>query len=180
MNLIHNKSAKPPAPAEEKLRLQVIPQITISPIVNHKIIYTMNLSITNSRGTNLTTNNTIKKVIFLIEDDRVVSKMLETILKHRDYKVHQFFNGNDALDAIANMSPPDLVLLDIVLPYVDGYKILETMCANDDWKGVPKVMITSNSNEANVVRAFEIGADDYITKPIQIEELIVRVNRLLR
>ena len=140
----------------------------------------MNAVSTNSKGKHTSAIDGTTKEIFIIEDDRIISKMLETILKRRGYSVHQFFDGNEALDAIEKMLPPDLILLDIVLPYVDGYRILEKICTKENWKNVSKVMITSNSNEANIVRAFDIGADDYITKPIQIEELVVRIKRFLR
>lgn len=133
-----------------------------------------------SRSVNMSSADKKVKDIFIIEDDKVISKMLENILVRRGYKVHKCMDGNEALNAFETMDPPDLILLDIVLPYVDGYRLLDKISAMAEWKDVPTIMITSNSNEANVVRAFEIGADDYITKPIQIEELIVRVNRFLR
>lgn len=140
----------------------------------------MNSVQTNSGGVLTPESDKKVKDIFVIEDDKVISKMLETILKRRGYKTHPYFDGNEAMTAIDNLQPPDLILLDIVLPYIDGYRILEQISLKDGWKEVPTIMITSNSNEANIVRAFEIGADDYITKPIQIDELVVRINRFLR
>lgn len=141
---------------------------------------TMNSVRTSSNGTTPSATDKKVKDIFVIEDDLVISKMLQTILKRRGYKTHPFFDGNEAAKAIETYRPPDLILLDIVLPYIDGYRILEQISLKDDWKEVPTIMITSNSNESNIVRAFEIGADDYITKPIQIDELVVRINRFLR
>jgi len=131
-------------------------------------------SISRAESTSSTKN------ILVVEDDRVVAKMFATVLERQGYKVHTISDGNQALAAFEEMPATDMVLLDIVLPYVDGYRLLERICTEQKWKNVPKIMISSNSNESNIVRAFEIGVDDYITKPIQIDELVARVNRFLR
>lgn len=124
--------------------------------------------------------NPVSKKILIIEDDRVVSKMLEHILKRRGYEVEVCNDGNAALDILRDIEPSDLILLDIVLPHVDGFELLNKIRQENGWQEVPVIMVTANTQEISIVRAFEVGANDYIKKPIQIEELIVRVNRLLR
>lgn len=124
--------------------------------------------------------STITKSILVIEDDKVVAKMLEHILKRRGYDVKICINGNEALENLKNIEPSDLILLDIVLPHMDGFELLSRIRNEEGWQDVPVIMVTANTQELSVVRAFEVGANDYIKKPIQLEELIVRVNRLLR
>ncbi len=75
---------------------------------------------------------------------------------------------------------PDLVLLDIMLPYHDGLEILARLRAQPEWEDVPVIMLTAKSREANIVRALEVGADDYVTKPFQPDELLARLRRFLR
>jgi DNA-binding response OmpR family regulator len=66
------------------------------------------------------------------------------------------------------------------MPYADGFEVLSQIRAHKSWKKVPVIMLTSKSSEANIVRAFEAGADDYVTKPFKPGELMVRMNRLLK
>lgn len=120
------------------------------------------------------------KTILLIEDDRVVAKMLDHILTRRGYRVVICPDGNTALETLKTIAPADLILLDIVLPHVDGFELLGKIRNESGWGDVPVIMVTANTQELSVVRAFEFGANDYIKKPIQLEELIVRVKRLLR
>jgi DNA-binding response OmpR family regulator len=138
----------------------------------------MELSKTNLPAENF--SSTITKNILLIEDDRVVAKMLEHILKRRGYEVQICSDGNAALEKFKEIEPSDLILLDIVLPHIDGFELLNKIRHEEGWENVPVIMVTANTQELSVVRAFEVGANDYIKKPIQLEELIVRVNRLLR
>lgn len=122
----------------------------------------------------------IAKTILVIEDDRVVAKMLEHILKRRGYEVEICADGNAALEKLKDITPSDLILLDIILPHIDGFELLNRIRHEEGWENVPVIMVTANTQELSVVRAFEVGANDYIKKPIQLEELMVRVNRLLR
>lgn len=127
-----------------------------------------------------TSTSQIQKRILMIEDDCIVAKMMSAVLERQGYKVQVVSDGNEALETFEKPAVADMVLLDIVLPYVDGYRLLEHICSSNKWKEVPKIMISSNSNESSIVRAFEIGVDDYITKPIQIDEFVARVNRFMR
>lgn len=116
----------------------------------------------------------------LIEDDRIVAKLLRHMLVQRGFSVNIALNGRQAIDNLDVKSPPSLILLDIMLPFADGFEVLTKIRSTKGWEKIPIIMLTSKTQEFNVVRAFEAGADDYITKPFQPGELMVRINRFLR
>lgn len=118
--------------------------------------------------------------IVIVEDDPIVSRLLSTAFKQRGFDVTIAPDGRYAMEMIEKSASPMLVLLDIILPFYDGFEILNSIRANPNWQNVPIIMLTSKTQEQTVVRAFEHGADDYITKPFQIEELMARVRRLLK
>lgn len=118
-------------------------------------------------------------LIMVVEDDRVVSRLLSHLLTQRGYEVTLAEDGRSAIEHLQNGRKPRLVLLDIILPCADGFEVLTEMRAQSEWNQVPIIMLTSKTQEMNVVRAFESGANDYVTKPFQLGELIVRINRLL-
>lgn len=120
------------------------------------------------------------KSIMLIEDDRIVAKLLRHMLVQRGFSVNIALNGRQAIENLDVKSPPSLILLDIMLPFADGFEVLTKIRSTKGWEKVPIIMLTSKTQEFNVVRAFEAGADDYITKPFQPGELMVRINRFLR
>lgn len=120
------------------------------------------------------------KSIMLIEDDRIVAKLLRHMLVQRGFSVNIALNGRQAIDNLDVKSPPSLILLDIMLPFADGFEVLTKIRSTKGWEKIPIIMLTSKTQEFNVVRAFEAGADDYITKPFQPGELMVRINRFLR
>jgi DNA-binding response OmpR family regulator len=118
--------------------------------------------------------------VFIVEDDPIVSRLLESCFANRGFEVDLVTNGRDAISKVDSATPPDLIVLDIILPFFDGFDILDHIRTNDVWRNVPIIMLTSKTQEPTVVRAFERGADDYITKPFQTEELMARVRRLIR
>ena len=118
--------------------------------------------------------------VIVVEDDQVVSKLLSRVLSNRGFSVKVAQNGREAIKQLENPSPPDLILLDIILPFIDGIEILSKIRKTPNWEKVPILMLTSKSQEQTVVRAFSAGADDYVTKPFQIEELMMRIKRLMR
>jgi DNA-binding response OmpR family regulator len=81
---------------------------------------------------------------------------------------------------IEEIVPPELILLDVMLPFIDGFELLEQIRSKQNWSNVPIIMLTSKAQEKNIVRALEAGADDYIVKPFQPEELVARVRRFVR
>lgn len=114
--------------------------------------------------------------IYLVEDESDLSQLLETYLVEAGYTVTTFFNGLDALKAIAIQ--PDLWLLDIMLPGLDGYALIrEIKAANPE---VPVIFMSARSAELDRVIGLEMGSDDYLPKPFLPRELILRVNRILK
>lgn len=89
-------------------------------------------------------------------------------------------NGRVAKSFVDGNEPVDLVLLDIMLPYFDGFEIVTHIRSKEAWKNVPIIMLTSRSNEKDIVKALELGANDYVTKPFNVKELIARVKRNLK
>ena len=118
-------------------------------------------------------------LIMLVEDDNLVAKLLSHTLSQRGFDVKIAADGHQAIENLGNSQLPKLILLDIILPCADGFEVLSQIRANKRWKKIPIIMLTSKTQEFNVVRAFESGANDYVTKPFQLGELMVRINRLL-
>jgi len=118
-------------------------------------------------------------LIMLVEDDRMVAKLLTHTLSQRGFSVKVAADGRQAIENLDNSQLPKLVLLDIILPCADGFEVLSQIRSRKGWKKVPIIMLTSKTQEFNVIRAFESGANDYVTKPFQLGELMVRINRLL-
>jgi DNA-binding response OmpR family regulator len=115
--------------------------------------------------------------ILVVEDDPIIRQTVEYALKRAGFAVHAVADGNDALKA-ASTFQPDLVLLDLMLPGMDGYEIAERMRVGD--KETAIVMVTALDTERDKVRGLDAGADDYITKPFSMEELLARVRANLR
>lgn len=114
--------------------------------------------------------------IYLVEDETALSQLLETYLMEAGYAVTTFYNGLDALKAIAVQ--PDLWLLDIMLPGLDGYALIrEIKAANPE---VPVIFMSARSAELDRVIGLEMGSDDYLPKPFLPRELILRINRILK
>lgn len=116
----------------------------------------------------------------IVEDDAIVARLLGHTLRQRGFSVNLANDGKAAVENIINQPPPSLVLLDIILPFFDGFEVLEKIRSQKTWKNVPIIMLTSKTQEPSVVRAFNAGADDYMTKPFQIEELMARIRRLIK
>lgn len=118
--------------------------------------------------------------ILVISDDRHVATLLQFLFEREGFSVTPLVDGHAAMQYLAQETrPPAMVLLDIILPIVDGYEIMRQIAAHPGWGMVPIIVLTGRSDETDVVRAFACGADDYITKPFQIGEVIARVKRLI-
>lgn len=118
--------------------------------------------------------------VLVAEDDDQISYLLNFMLTREGYKVKVANNGQEAMDAIAEIARPKLILLDIMMPFYDGYQVLEHIRKETDWDGVPILMLTAKSQEKDIVKALESGANDYVVKPFQPGELITRLKMLMR
>jgi DNA-binding response OmpR family regulator len=117
--------------------------------------------------------------ILMIEDDEHIAYILRFLLERQGFAVEHAADGRQALHRFSK-APPDLVLLDIMLPYHDGLELLGMLRGEPAWRDVPVLMLTAKAREADIVHALELGADDYVTKPFQPEEVLARVRRMLR
>ncbi|MGC8595593.1 MAG: response regulator transcription factor [Candidatus Kryptoniota bacterium] len=120
---------------------------------------------------------TVKKIL-LAEDTQEVASLLLFKLRKSGFIVHHAVNGEEALKMV-NVVKPDLIILDVMMPVIDGFEVLMKLRENETTKSIPVLMLTSLSTEKEVVRGLQLGADDYLTKPFSPQELLVRVNKLL-
>ena len=116
--------------------------------------------------------------VLVVDDQAPNIRLLDAILSPRGYVVHQATSGEQALELLAT-TPVDLVLLDILMPGIDGYEVCRRIRAQDDTAYLPVVMVTASGDEQKV-QALEAGADDFLTKPINTSELLARVASLAR
>lgn len=115
--------------------------------------------------------------ILLIEDDRSIARLLELELEHRGFEVRCVFDGMEALPAVDAFAPA-VIVLDILLPGMDGEQILARLRRSGNT--TPVIMLTARDRVSDKVRNLETGADDYLTKPFEIDELVARVRAVMR
>ena len=116
----------------------------------------------------------------VVEDDPQIAHILKFILEREGYEVHLAADGRSAVSLIESLAPPAIVTLDIMLPHTDGYELLKRVRNRPGWETVPVILLTARSQEKDIVRALEAGANDYIVKPFKPDELRARVRRLAK
>jgi putative two-component system response regulator len=114
-----------------------------------------------------------------VDDEPRNTKLLEAILSREGYRVECAGNGQDALRAVVELRP-DLVLLDVMMPDTDGFQVAAQIKSNSDTRNIPIIMVTSLDDRASKLRALDSGAEEFLTKPVDRAELIVRTRNLLR
>lgn len=115
--------------------------------------------------------------ILVAEDDRSLNKIISTKLKQENFNVHSVFNGQEALDVMESHHI-DLIITDIMMPQLDGYGFLKVL--RQSGYQLPVLMITAKSQLESLEEAFRLGVDDYLVKPLRLQELLPRVQALLR
>ena len=117
--------------------------------------------------------------IIVIDDDPVIRKIIKIKLEKEDYRV---LVAEDALEGISRIisDKPDLVLLDVVMPEVDGYETLQLIRGNKELRDIPVIMLTGRDEVDDIRKGFDCGADDYLGKPFDFPELLARIKTLLR
>ncbi|MDP2946027.1 MAG: response regulator transcription factor [bacterium] len=121
----------------------------------------------------------MKEKILIVEDEKDIVKMLDYNLKKEGFRTLSAYDGEDALD-MANGECPDLVILDLMLPGMDGLEVCRQLKKENKTASIPIIMLTAKSQESDKVVGLELGADDYITKPFSPRELIARIKAVLR
>ena len=115
--------------------------------------------------------------VFLVDDEDHLRSMLEAALSYHDFDVRSFDNGRDALEEMRRATP-DLAVLDVMMPDLDGFEVCRRM--RSDGVKAPVVFLTARDGTEDVVRGLTLGGDDYLVKPFSLEELVARINAVLR
>ena len=118
--------------------------------------------------------------LLIVEDDVHMAYLLGYLAERERFTVESIADGRKAAERIDAGPAVDQVLLDVMLPYTDGFELLARMRGNPVWKDVPVIILTSKTREHDAVRALSLGADDYLTKPFSPAELVARIRRRLR
>lgn len=122
----------------------------------------------------------MEKTAIIIEDTEHFQIIINFILTRAGYKVLHARDGKEASDIIMNKPAPVFVILDLMLPYVDGFQLIKQIRARKEWSEVPIIVLSGLTKEQDIVRALDLGANDFVIKPFRPEELMARVRRCLR
>ena len=117
--------------------------------------------------------------ILVIDDDKAINELVKTNLELNGYEVVQAYDGTEGF-ALAKQELPELVILDVMMPEVDGYTVAQRIRQCDEIADTPIIMLTALSELDNKAEGYNIGIDDYLTKPFEIDELIMRTRALLK
>jgi DNA-binding response OmpR family regulator len=120
------------------------------------------------------------RTALVVEDDQIIATVVEHLLSRRGFTVEIARDGRQALEFIEAKPKPAIVVLDVMLPYVDGFDLIKTIRAHATWREVPVVMLTAKSQEQYIVRALDDGANDYVVKPFRPGELLARIRRVTK
>jgi CheY-like chemotaxis protein len=115
-----------------------------------------------------------KSIILVVDDTEQNLSVLGNVLMETGYEVIPASSGKEALESISEM-PPDLILLDIMMPEMDGYEVCKILKADEKTREIPIIFLTAKIETEDIVKAFNMGAVDYVTKPFRKEELLARV-----
>ncbi|MDX2145709.1 MAG: phosphate regulon transcriptional regulator PhoB [Rhodospirillaceae bacterium] len=121
----------------------------------------------------------MKPTVMIVEDEASLMTMLRYNLEKEGFRVTEAGDGEEAL-TVADETPPDAILLDWMLPRMSGIEVCRQLRRKPQTRGVPIIMLTARGDEVDKVRGLTVGADDYITKPFSMPELLARVRALLR
>ena len=117
--------------------------------------------------------------VLIVEDDEQIAFLLQFIVEREGFRVLLARDGRAAQKLIDESVPPALSMLDVMLPYVDGFQLIAHIRAKPTWRDSKILMLTAKSQEGEIVRALDAGANDYLLKPFQPNELKARIRRLV-
>ena len=120
----------------------------------------------------------MSKRVLVVDDEPNIVMSLEFLMRRAGFEVTVARNGQEALDKLEGV-PPDLLLLDVMMPEFDGYEVCERIRARSDWRGTKIVMLTARGREVERERGLSLGADAYVTKPFSTRDLVDQVKRML-
>ncbi|TPN82458.1 response regulator transcription factor [Aquimarina algicola] len=120
----------------------------------------------------------MKKKILIVDDEPNIVMSLEYSFKKKDFEVFIARDGSEAIEILKSKTP-DVVLLDIMMPNVDGYQTLEYIKSNQDTKNIKVVFLTAKNKEADIQKGIHMGVDKYLVKPFSVKKVIAEVNELI-
>lgn len=119
-----------------------------------------------------------KKKIFYAEDSDSLIKLMSYKLQNEGYDITVFTNGEEVFER-ALKEKPDLVILDLMMPIKDGLTVLKEIKSNPETESIPVIMLTTNAEEENILKALEMGANEYITKPFSTAVLLAKIKKII-
>ncbi len=114
----------------------------------------------------------------VVDDDKVTATFIPFILKGEGYNVITYQNGVEALEKFDD-DPPDLVLLDIKMPEMDGFEVCSAIKSRADTRSIPVIMMTVSNKMGDINKAFKLGAEEFLTKPIEKDKLLSKIDKYL-
>ncbi len=117
------------------------------------------------------------KKILAVDDERHIVRLVEVNLQRAGYEVVTAYDGKEALEKVKSENP-DLVVLDVMMPYMDGFEVLKNLKADPQTAEIPVIMLTAKAQDADVFRGWQSGVDCYLTKPFNPMELLTFVKRI--
>ncbi len=120
-----------------------------------------------------------KKRILAVDDEAELIRAIQIRLEQANYEVLLAYDGQEALEK-ARKKKPDLIILDLMLPKIDGYKVCRMLKFDEKYKQIPIIMLTARAQESDAKLGFETGADAFITKPFQHEVVLAKIKELLK
>ena len=119
------------------------------------------------------------KKILAVDDEKHIVRLVQVNLERQGYEVITAYDGKEALQKVEE-ERPDLVVLDVMMPYMDGFEVLQTLRRNPSTRDIPVIMLTAKAQDADVFRGWQSGVDCYLTKPFNPMELISFVKRIFK
>ena len=119
------------------------------------------------------------KKILAVDDERHIVRLVQVNLERQGYEVVTAFDGKEALEKVESENP-DLIVLDVMMPYMDGFEVLQNLKKNQSTRDIPVIMLTAKAQDADVFRGWQSGVDCYLTKPFNPMELIAFVRRIFK
>lgn len=117
--------------------------------------------------------------ILAVDDEKHIVRLIQVNLERQGYEVLTAFDGKEALQKVEE-ERPDLVVLDVMMPYMDGFEVLQNLKRNPDTRDIPVIMLTAKAQDADVFKGWQSGVDMYLTKPFNPMELISFVKRIFK
>ncbi len=120
-----------------------------------------------------------KFTILIVDDDPDIVRLIKTYLSKNNYKILEASNGESAMDLVASKHP-DLVVLDVNMPGLSGLEVCRNLRADKKTQNIPIIILSARKDDIDKVLGLEFGADDYVTKPFNVNELVLRINGVLK